>query len=298
MSNLIDTSNQPNLSAGVELKRFKGCYRLIAFMAKLDRNNKPYWVIKLSDIHSCVTAYMFSVPENIMDLHHGAMIQCEICIKYHKNIKYLHLVYLERASDKLSLEKSGLDSLPCVLCPHKQLLFVFCSLVNSIKCHELRHFIAEVLIPSHICLGFIQAPASLNHHHNSPGGLIAHSIEVAQIVATMPWQDNEHRDLAITAALLHDIGKVKTLSAQIKRTRVGQWVDHDSLTLEICSNALLSLGQYNEKYATLLRHVWTCASPGARYGYRAATPIANAVQNADNLSASMNRPANKLLRYD
>ncbi|WP_435276281.1 HD domain-containing protein [Psychrobium sp. nBUS_13] len=225
MINIIDVSHQPRLCDGVHLKRFKGCYRLIAFIAKLDRNNKPYWVIKLSDIHSSVTAYMFSVPEKIIDLHHGAMIQCEMCVKRYKNRKYLHLIYIEKASDKLTLDKCDLDSLPSALCPKKQLLHAFCTLVNCIKSTELRDFIAQVLIPSRICLGFIQAPASLNHHHNCPGGLIAHSVEVAQIVSTMPWQDDDHRDLAITAALLHDIGKVKTLSAQHKRTNVGQWVN-------------------------------------------------------------------------
>jgi 3'-5' exoribonuclease len=113
----------------------------------------------------------------------------------------------------------------------------------------------------------------------------------------MPWQDVNSRDLAITAALLHDIGKIKTLSAQMKRTSVGRWVDHDALTLELCSAALLTLEKIDEKSAILLRHVWTCASPGARYGYKSATPIANAVQNADRLSAEMDKSPEKLLSY-
>ncbi len=296
MSNIINMP-QPNLNNGITLKRFKGCYRLVGFTAKIDRYDNPYWVVQLSDIHHSVTAYMFTMPDNIQALHHGVMVQCEISVKHYQQKKYLHLIYIEKASIQLAIKKSGLTSLPCALTPDKEILSHLYSIVSSINSDAIKNFIAEVLIPSDTCLGFIQAPASLNHHHNYSGGLLAHSLEVAQIVATMPWKDNISRDLAITAALLHDIGKIKTLSSQIKRTTMGRWVDHDSLTLEVCANALSTLEKHDETSAILLRHIWTCASPGARYGYKAATPIANAVQNADRLSAEMNNSSEKLLCY-
>jgi len=297
MSNIINMHAQPNLSNGIHLKRFKGCYRLVGFTTKIDRYNNPYWVIKLSDINSTITAYMFTMPDNIKALHHGVMIQCEISVKHYQQKDYLHLAYIEKTSTQLAIKKSGLMSLPCALTPDKKTLSHFYSLVSSMDSNALKNFIAEVLMPSDVCLSYIQAPASLNHHHNFPGGLISHSLEVAQIVATMPWKDNISRDLAITSALFHDIGKIKTLSCQMKRTTIGRWVDHDSLTLELCGNALSTLEKHDETSAILLRHVWTCASPGARYGYKSATPIANAVQNADRLSSEMDKPSLKLLCY-
>ncbi|TMM47055.1 HD domain-containing protein [Colwellia ponticola] len=294
VNSVIPMSDQPNLNNFAHLKRFKGCYRLVGLSAKIDRNKQPYWVVQLSDLHHCVAAYLFTVPLNMHDFHHGAMLQCEMTIKLHKHNKYLHLVYIEKASNALCIKKSGLHSLPCALSPDKSLLPLFFSLVESIENNALKEFIAEVLMPSNVCVPFIQAPASLNYHHNYPGGLLAHSIEVAQIVSNIPWQESNSRDLAITAALLHDIGKVKTLTANMRRTPIGHWVDHDALTLEICSKALATLERLDENSATLLRHIWTCASPGARYGYKAATPIASAIQGADRLSADMAKPANAL----
>ena len=292
---IIHISEQPRLNNFSHLSRFKGYYRLVGLSVKIDRNKQPYWVVQLSDMHHCVSAYFFSVPSNMHDFHHGAMLQCEISIKRHKRNRYLHLAYAEKASNALCLEKTGLQSLPCALSPDKSLLQSFYSLVDSITSNDLKKFIAEVLMPSSICIPFLQAPASLNYHHNYPGGLLAHSIEVAEIVDNIPWQDANSRDVAITAALLHDIGKVKTLTAKMRRTPVGRWVDHDALTLEICSNALAALELLDENSATLLRHIWTCTSPGARYGYKAATPIACAVQSADRLSAEMaNKQANVL----
>ena len=293
----LHTSEQPNLNNFSHLQRFKGYYRLVGLSAKIDRNKHPYWVVQLSDMHHCVSAYFFAVPSNMHDFHHGAMLQCEISIKRHKKSRYLHLAYAEKASNALCLQKTDLQSLPCALSPDKSLLPSFYSLVDSITNNDLKNFIAEVLMPSSICIPFLQAPASLNYHHNYPGGLLAHSIEVANIVANIPWEDASSRDVAITAALLHDIGKVKTLNVNMRRTPVGRWVDHDALTLEICSNALTTLEQLDENNATLLRHIWTCKSPGARYGYKAATPIACAVQSADRLSAEMSKKQPDVLSY-
>jgi 3'-5' exoribonuclease len=136
-----------------------------------------------------------------------------------------------------------------------------------------------------ICIPFFQAPASLNHHHNYAGGLLAHTVEVAEIVSTLPLKTQIEKDLAITGAILHDIGKVKSLDGRMKRLETGHWVDHSALTLEICAFGLSNLERKNSLFTNILRNVWTCASPGARYGYQPITPIAEAVQIADRFSA-------------
>ena len=94
------------------------------------------------------------------------------------------------------------------------------------------------------------------------------------------------RDIAIVAALIHDIGKTMTLSSSGKRTSLGTLVDHDELTLEICAKAFARLDKHEGQSALLLRHILTCANPGNRYGYQAITPIASKLQTADKESAS------------
>ena len=57
---------------------------------------------------------------------------------------------------------------------------------------------------------FRAVPAAKYHHHAYPHGLLDHSVAVARLVsaaaATLPEID---RDLAVTGALLHDIGKLE-----------------------------------------------------------------------------------------
>ncbi|MCC9604943.1 HD domain-containing protein [Blastopirellula sp. JC732] len=61
------------------------------------------------------------------------------------------------------------------------------------------------------------APAALYHHHCYQGGLLEHSLSVAQTVIDLierhrhqlpPLQDRPTCDLAIAGALLHDVGKL------------------------------------------------------------------------------------------
>ncbi|MGL1889186.1 MAG: hypothetical protein OCD76_21920, partial [Reichenbachiella sp.] len=80
---------------------------------------------------------------------------------------------------------------------------------------------------------------------------------------------------------------IRVRSATGHRTHLGNVVDHDELTLEICAEAFARLDKFEPQSALILRHILTCATPGARYGYQAITPIAAKLQLADKTSASM-----------
>ena len=70
----------------------------------------------------------------------------------------------------------------------------------------------------------------------------------------------------MVAALLHDVGKTKTLTPDMTRTAIGRLVDHSQLTLELCAEPLRKLECRAPGIAYHLRHAWTCYSPGARFG--------------------------------
>ncbi|OZB41969.1 MAG: hypothetical protein B7X50_05795 [Alishewanella sp. 34-51-39] len=63
------------------------------------------------------------------------------------------------------------------------------------------------------------------------------------------------------------------------------------MRLEICAAALRWLDAEAPSAAILLRHLWTCASPGARYGYKAETYLAPVLQLADHMSSQLAKQA-------
>jgi len=76
---------------------------------------------------------------------------------------------------------------------------------------------------------FIDAPASVTHHSNLSGGLLHHTLKVVKIADSLCAQFPElDRDLVITGAILHDIGKVKEMKigTNINPTEDGTLLGH------------------------------------------------------------------------
>ena len=85
-------------------------------------------------------------------------------------------------------------------------------------------------------MGFFTAPASANHHLNTEGGLLLHSLNTCKAALMVyegmktiePGLDKEvHRDSVILASLLHDVCKsdIYFRSVKKKKNALGQWED-------------------------------------------------------------------------
>lgn len=90
-------------------------------------------------------------------------------------------------------------------------------LIMSMQSQALLAFITKVFWQSDVLQAFLSA-VSLNYHHNYKRGLLEHSIETAEIAASLPLCTQFDRDVFITAVLLHDITKAKALTHTMRRT--------------------------------------------------------------------------------
>ena len=79
--------------------------------------------------------------------------------------------------------------------------------VDSVNDEELREFLKVVFRSLRDDL--LVAPAAVRHHHAYIGGLLEHSLNVAKIVDSVSKIYGVNRDLAVSGALLHDIGKIR-----------------------------------------------------------------------------------------
>ncbi|MES2662917.1 MAG: HD domain-containing protein [Pseudomonadota bacterium] len=179
-----------------------------------------------------------------------------------------------------------LQNLPRILCADSIWLDRLINVRKGIESPSLGRFVDTLFSDDEIAFSFLQVPASSKFHHNQIGGLLSHSVEAAEITYGLDYANEGLRDIASVAALLHDIGKVRTLGNNLKSTTIGKMVGHDSLTLEICANALKELDQAWSDAALTLRHIWTCASAGAKYGFESNSTLATKVQYADRLSVA------------
>ncbi len=102
------------------------------------------------------------------------------------------------------------EFLPAARRATHQMLAEFDALRASIKNPDLARLLAAIFGDQEFYQAFTQAPGAKFNHHACVGGLLEHTLSVARLVQTAcelyPELD---RDLAITVALLHDLGKVR-----------------------------------------------------------------------------------------
>jgi 3'-5' exoribonuclease len=138
---------------------------------------------------------------------------------------------------------------------------------------------------------FRDCPASRGRHHAYLGGLLEHTVSVAalcqQVGAGYPYVD---ADLLLTAALLHDVGKVEefVFDTAISYTDEGRLVGHVVLGERMVSSAAVSMGIPGER-ALRLRHVLLTHHGELEWGSprRPATLEALILHHVDNLDAKM-----------
>jgi 3'-5' exoribonuclease len=101
------------------------------------------------------------------------------------------------------------------------------------------------------------------------------------VITTEPDMPRILQEAGFVAGLMHDIGKTYTYDKKGHPTALHKLCNHDAFTLEACAYGLGYLDKHSPEIATVLRHIWTCASPGSRYGHPAAITLARYLRDAD-----------------
>ena len=103
------------------------------------------------------------------------------------------------------------------------------------------------------------APAAKSLHHAFIGGLLDHVVSLFQLcdLACRNYPDMINRDLLLTGAFLHDIGKVQelTFARSFTYTTRGQLLGHMIIELEMLQQKLALLPGFPEEYKTLIEHL-------------------------------------------
>lgn len=171
---------------------------------------------------------------------------------------------------------------------HIDNLFNLLQLIQGFKTLVIKEFAESLLHNDHLMKCWFSIPASKQHHHSFPGGLMVHSLEVAQMVKhnlNLIKNDvkNTEQDVTILAALLHDIGKTETLSLK-QHTDLGRLIDHEKLTLLVLAEPLSRLAVKWPKAAETLKYLLTWKTTDGFCKFIGGEVIKNADQISTKLS--------------
>jgi 3'-5' exoribonuclease len=107
------------------------------------------------------------------------------------------------------------------------------SYAGEVKHQHMKKLLDAFLKDQDFIDSFMQSPSAMIHHHNYVGGLLEHTLNVVKIVDVISksYEDLD-RDLVLTAAILHDIGKIPSykLKTSIDMTDEGKFIGHVGLS--------------------------------------------------------------------
>lgn len=115
----------------------------------------------------------------------------------------------------------------------------------------------EFLCDSALMDRFKRSPGAKRWHNAYIGGLLEHTFEVMLIVEKVcSLHPQANRDLALTAAFLHDIGKVRELDPNtFEYTLEGRLIGHLSLSFELLSKKISQIENFPKDLEFHLKHI-------------------------------------------
>ena len=166
------------------------------------------------------------------------------------------------------------------------------NLIKTVRNPGLRALL-ETIFSGNLYDKFIMNPAGMRMHHAYIGGLLQHSVDVAGIAIALAEQiGNVDKDLVVTGALLHDIGKLREISSQIgfPYTNEGRLLGHIAMSIIIVQEAAAKL-KLPAARLEQLQHILLSHHGDNEKGspVECATKEAFIVHYADEIDAIMNQ---------
>jgi 3'-5' exoribonuclease len=143
------------------------------------------------------------------------------------------------------------------------------TIMRKVKDPHLKQLLESFFGDEEFVKQFSFCPAAITHHSNYIGGLLEHTLRVAKTCEhysqLYPQLD---RDLLITGAILHDIGKLReyTVSSIIGATDEGRLIGHLVIGAGMVNDAVRLLGDFSSDLSIKVQHLVLSSHGKTEYG--------------------------------
>lgn len=171
-----------------------------------------------------------------------------------------------------------------------EMLTEFKRIIDSVREEHLNRLLHKFFDDRLFLNEFKTAPAATSKHHSYLGGNLEHVLNVVRLCETMCESYPElNRDLLVTSAILHDVGKLREYAymTSIERTDEGKLVGHIVLGDRLISEKLKEIEGFPDNLKMKLSHSILTHHGKIEYGSPVwmKTPEACALHYADETDA-------------
>jgi 3'-5' exoribonuclease len=223
---------------------------------KPKKNGEPYLALTLSDRTGQIDAKMWdNVADAIDTFDQDDFVKVRGLINKYNSRFQLTLYKIRPAGES---EVDFEDYLP--KCPRDvdELWRTLCEFVAGFQDANLRGLIQSFINDPQISKAYRTAPAAKTLHHAYIGGLLDHVVSLFKLcdLAARNYPQID-RDLLLSGAFLHDIGKIHelTYARSFNYSNRGQLLGHMIIELEMLQAKLRELPGFPEDLKMLLEHM-------------------------------------------
>ena len=220
------------------------------------REGRPYLRLELGDRSGTIEARMWDQFETaVKDIHREDFVKIQGRVEIYRNRPQLSVMQVRIARPE---EIDVADFLPAVKVDVEKLYAQLLEHAASIGNPWLKKLVSGILQNPAVAAKYKRAPAAKVMHHAYLGGLLEHVVSLCALAklaaAHYPELD---LDLLLTAAILHDVGKLDELCYErvISYTVEGQLLGHIVMELETVSKAIDAIEGFPANLKTVVQHL-------------------------------------------
>ena len=217
---------------------------------------KPYLRMELGDRSGKVEARMWDQFDALAkDVARDDFVKVQARVEIYRGKPQLSLLQFRRAKpEEIELGDFLPHTTHDVVAMYKQLF----EYAEGMKNPWLKQLVKKILSDPQVEARYKRAPAAKVMHHAYLGGLLEHVVGLCGLAKLMAAHYPElDGDLLLTAAMLHDVGKLEELCYErsIGYTTEGQLLGHIVMELETVAKAMNAIEGFPEKLKTVVNHI-------------------------------------------
>lgn len=220
------------------------------------KNGKPYLTLKLMDRSGEVEGRVWDRVDELTALfERDDFVQVSAKASVYLGKMQLVVQELVRIGEN-AVDLA--DFLPVSTRPVEVMTSELRQLVAGFTDRHLRALLEAFLADESFLSAYSRAPAAKAMHHVYLGGLLEHSLAVAALADDICSRYRGlNRDLLVSGALLHDVGKVNELryARSFEYTDAGKLLGHIVIGVEMVEEKLRSLPDFPVELSILLKHL-------------------------------------------